>query len=346
MIVETDYPYFQVFNDVGAAQTYLVSLLGAVSARYREQVGVILTFPYLGLHSNSNDGWDSESQGSYDQLLEFQDKWGESFQNAAPAHGDLYHFISGANLGGGIAWLPALCNQDYGFAVSGNIGGNTPFPIAVGPLNWDFIVVAHETGHNFNAPHTHDYCPPLDQCAPAGYFGACQTQEVCTTEGTIMSYCHICGAGMLNETTYFHPQSVADMRALAEGGCLQPFEGVLATNLGFAKAGVGGTPALSVSYTKAPSLLHLDSTGVPPFKPGAIFLSLAQALTPFKGGILVPFPQFQIFVMSSPAGVLPLALPVSFSFPTGVTLYVQEWFKDTGPGYAATNGVRFELIKP
>ncbi|HEX5010798.1 MAG TPA: hypothetical protein VFY71_10375 [Planctomycetota bacterium] len=94
----------------------------------------------------------------------------------------------------------------------------TPFPISVGPLNWDVVVVAHETGHNVNALHTHDG--------------------------------------------------------------LQPFEGVLVADLGDAKA-----------------------------------------------------------------GALPHALPVSFSAPAGLVA-AQEWFKDTGPGYAATNGVRFELIVP
>jgi hypothetical protein len=347
VVIETDFQFFQIFGNVDAARVYALSLLGAVSSRYREQIGVILTFPYLGLHSSAADGWDSPDSGSsIDMLYEFQDKWGASFQNLAPAHGDLYHFLSGANLGGGVAWLPALCDQDYGFAVSGNLGGSTPFPIAVGPLNWDFIVVAHETGHNFNALHTHDYCPPLDECAPAGYFGGCQSQQVCTTQGTIMSYCHLCGAGMLNETTFFHPQSVADMRAQAEAGCLQPFEGVLVTDLGFAKPGSGGTPELAVSYTKSPALLHVDSIGLPGLQAGALFLSTTQLNAPFKGGVLVPFPDFKIFLVSSPAGQLPLALPVSFSFPTGLVLYAQEWFKNGGPGYAATNGVRFELIKP
>jgi hypothetical protein len=120
--------------------------------------------------------------------------------------------------------LPGLCDQIYGFGVSGNVDGQVAFPVAQGPLNWDFMVFAHEVGHNFGAPHTHDYCPPLDECAPPGYFGSCQTQEDCITDGTVMSYCHLCPGGLSNITTYFHPQNVADMRGYAESvGCVDPY---------------------------------------------------------------------------------------------------------------------------
>ena len=78
----------------------------------------------------------------------------------------------------------------------------------------------HELGHNFSTPHTHNYCPvPIDQCAPAGFFGDCQTGEVCTTSGTIMSYCHACPGGLSNYTTWFHPIVADVMRAQAEIGC-------------------------------------------------------------------------------------------------------------------------------
>jgi hypothetical protein len=105
--------------------------------------------------------------------------------------------VSGANLGGGIAYLSTLCDtaQDFSFAVSGNIDGQVPFPIAVGPLNWDFMVTAHETGHNFGSPHTHDFSPPIDQCA----FG------ICITDGTLMSYCHLCPGGLASITTPARP---------------------------------------------------------------------------------------------------------------------------------------------
>src|SRR5204863_1193760 len=67
-------------------------------------------------------------------------------------------------------------------------------------------VVQHEIGHNFNSPHTHDYCNiggsplPIDNCWAGCETGAITGLPSCTSPtpwftsgggaGTIMSYCH------------------------------------------------------------------------------------------------------------------------------------------------------------
>jgi hypothetical protein len=341
--VETDTQFYDLFGDLDAARTYALALLGAVSARYREQVDVILSVPYLGLYTTS-DPWISQDIGgsSIDVLFEFQDAWDEG---GAPVEADLYHIISGAGLGGGVAYLSVLCDQDYGFAASGNLGAETPIPIAVGPLNWDFVVVAHETGHNFGAVHTHDYCPPVDECAPDGYFGECQDTQACTTEGTIMSYCHLCDGGFLNETTFFHPQSTADMRAFAEGSCLQLFSGLITADLGFAKPGSGGTPALSMSGSADPDTLHLTISSAPSSAPGVLFVSTTTVYLPFKGGTLVPADQYIFPLSSGPTGTVSLSAPLGFSGLWGLTLHAQAWLADGGP-LAATNGLSAQFIVP
>ncbi len=347
--LETDYQFFQLFNDLDAARTYALTLFGAIGARYREQIGVIITLPYLGLYTSNNDPWFNQDVGgsSIDVLYEFRDAWGTGFGGAPPVEATVYHLISGASLGGGVAYLGALCNADYGFGVTGNLGGITPFPIVpAGALNWDFVATAHEIGHNFNADHTHNYCPPLDECAPPGYFGGCQFSQNCTTQGTIMSYCHLCSGGFANETTYFHPLSVADMRAAALSSCMPLFEGVLASNLGFAKSGSNGLPTLEVSYEASNNTLTFDVSHAPPGKPGTLFISLSQALLPFKGGTLVPAPELMLGAASTAAGTVTLPLIVNFSFPDGVPLVMQAWFKDTAGTVAATNGVLAELFIP
>jgi hypothetical protein len=158
-----------------------------------------------------------ESGGtSIDMLNEFASAWSGN----VPGGAVLGHFVSGANLGGGVAVLGVLCDTSHTatFAVSGNMHGQTPFPIAVGPLNWDFMVVAHETGHNFNSPHTHSYTPPIDNCAGG----------VCISNGTIMSYCHLCSGGLSNVTTYFHEPTVVNVMKAHAASCLPPLAPLVA----------------------------------------------------------------------------------------------------------------------
>ena len=217
--VETDYQLFQVWGNLGAMQTYVMALIGAVSDRYLEQIDVILTYPYLQFYTNPNDPWTEQDSGGncIDVLYEFQGAW----QFNIPAGAHLAWFLSGASLGCGVAWLDVLCNPEFGFAVSGNINGGVTFPVMQGANNWDFMVFAHEGGHNFGSPHTHDFCPPLDKCSSNN----CEGGQVCTSSGTIMSYCHQCPGGLANITTYFHPTVVNLMRTEADNSCLPDFGG-------------------------------------------------------------------------------------------------------------------------
>ena len=226
--VETDWQmYNDVFGGSLAAQTaYIASLTAAASDRYETQLNTVLTYPYVQFYTSSNDGWSSQDSGgsSVDLLYEFQAAW----TGNVPAGATLGHFLSGASLGGGVAWLDVLCNDEFNFGVSGNINSNVTFPVNQGPQNWDFMVFCHEMGHNFSSPHTHDYCPPVDQCPPSQYWGQCQTAEVCTTQGTIMSYCHLCSGGLANITTFFHPTVVAQILP-ATNSCLPLYAGVSGT---------------------------------------------------------------------------------------------------------------------
>jgi hypothetical protein len=208
--VETDYQLFQQFGSLGAETTYVTTLLAAVSSRYEEQIDTVLTYPYVQFYTNSGDPWTSGDSGgdSIDMLNEFVGAWSGSI----PAGAVLGHMLSGSSLGGGVAYLGVLCDsaQAFSFAVSGNISGDVPFPIQVSPLNWDFMVFAHETGHNFNSPHTHDYSPQIDNCAGGS----------CITNGTIMSYCHLCSGGLSNITTYFNTPAVVNVMKSHANSCL------------------------------------------------------------------------------------------------------------------------------
>ena len=220
---ETDYQCYQVWNNLGAMTTYITTMLTFSSDRYETQVNTVLTFPYMQFYTNSNDPWSAQdgSASCIDVLYELQAAWAGNI----PGGARIAHLYSGASLGCGVAWLDVLCDNTYNFSVSGNVNGNLSFPIVQQPNNWDFIVFTHELGHNFGSPHTHDFCPPLDECAPSGYFGQCQNSQVCTSSGTVMSYCHLCSGGTANITTYVHPPAAAVMTNGANN-CLDLYSGI------------------------------------------------------------------------------------------------------------------------
>jgi len=245
--IESDVQYYQRFNNVAAQASYTATLWAFISDRFETQAATILTFPYVGFYTNGSDPWSTPDTGggSGAMLNEFQAAW----VGQIPAGARVGHFMSGANLGGGVAWLGVLCDNSYNFAVSGNLDASVPFPVQQHPANWDFMVCAHELGHNFSAPHTHDYCPPVDECSPSGYFGGCQTQQVCTNQGTLMSYCHLCGGGLGNVSPSFHPRSAQDMTAAALA-CLPEYQAISAT-----------TPVLFAPFQ--PSALSATIFGTP-----------------------------------------------------------------------------------
>ncbi len=342
--VETDYQLHQVFgNNLSAQTAYVTSLMTWASFRYEGQIGTILTYPYVKFYTTPADPWVAQDNGGncIDVLYEFQAAW----QNNIPAGGEIGHFLSGANLGCGVAWLPGLCNPPYNFSVSGNINGDVSFPVQVSPDNWDFMVVTHELGHNFNSPHTHDYCPPLDQCAPSGYFGQCQTQQVCTNQGTLMSYCHLCSGGLSNVTTFFHPTNVADMRAWVESTCLPLACGDPVVYCTAKTNSVGCVP--EIGWSGHPTLSGLDDLAVTASQVvnsqnGILFYGWAPDAKPYQGGWICVGPPIVRTPVQVSGGTPPPATDCSgtFSFAwthakllaaglgAGVTIYLEYWYRD------------------
>ncbi len=343
--VETDFQYFQLFGNLAAAESYALTLFAAVGATYRAEVGVVIELPYLGLYSSPADPWVAQDQGggAGDLLGEFRDKW----QNGAPVPGDLNHFLSGAGLGGGVAWLDVLCSPYWGFGVSGNLGANTPFPVTQGPLNWDYFVVAHELGHNFASPHTHDYCPPLDQCAPNGYWGGCQTQSVCQP-GTLMSYCHLCPSGIANVAPAFHPVVRQRIRDAVLASCLLPFGELKVANLGQGYS-AGVLPLiLGAALDLADRSLEFLFAGAPAPTTGVLVLGATSSPIPLAGGTLVPAPDLLVGVATPVVTGAFGPYGVGNGFPTGVELFAQAWLVDvTAPGFLrASNALRLDIIVP
>ena len=208
--VETDHEFLLLFGgNQGAAAAYVATLFSALTDIYSRDVGLRPSPCLIRLWPTAKDPWDATGTGA--QLSQFRSVW-EATPPAVQRNSAT--FLSGRGLGGGVAWLNAGCGS-YAYSVSANLGGWFPYPLVDNSWdNWDIMVVAHELGHNYGAPHTHNYTPPADGCG--------SDPQDCTAanndEGTIMSYCHICDGGMSNVDMRFHPMSIGSITSYIGGG--------------------------------------------------------------------------------------------------------------------------------
>jgi hypothetical protein len=211
--IETDHEFFQLFGNAAAATNYIGNLIGYASTIYEREISTSLVVQSVSLWSTSGDPWGQSTTTC--GLMEFGRYWNK---NRAGTSRTVAHFLSGKRLGGGIAWLSALCRGGFsaniancpgiptdapwggGYGFTASISG--AFDINNPRVIWDIVAVAHEIGHNFNSPHTHCYngiggsSSPVDQCR-SGESASCYngTQSLPgpagAGSGTIMSYCHL-----------------------------------------------------------------------------------------------------------------------------------------------------------
>ncbi|MCY7292919.1 MAG: M12 family metallo-peptidase [Ferruginibacter sp.] len=104
--------------------------------------------------------------------------------------GDLAHLLSQRSIGGGVAYLNSICNNNnLKTAVSGNLTNSfNALPV----YSWPVMVITHELGHNLGSPHTQSCSWPggaIDNCYATE--GGCPQGPSPTNGGTVMSYCHL-----------------------------------------------------------------------------------------------------------------------------------------------------------
>ena len=115
------------------------------------------------------------------------------------------------------------------------------------------------------------------------------------------------------------------------------------SDIGHAKPGTAGLPALAGSGSLAPnSANQLELTKAAPNAPATLVFGLAQYNLAFKGGTLAPSPDVLVFLATDPTGKLSLPFTFPAGAPPGTDLFFQDWIADAGAswGYAASNGLR------
>jgi hypothetical protein len=197
--VESDYEY--TLNAFGgstdAAAAYALVLMGADSEIYTREINTRFEVTFLRVWVDDSDMYSGPS--SIDRLYQMQEHWSANMGQVDRTITHMLTAVRGDT--GGVAWLGVLCDKDFGYGLSDYIEGFFPYPlIDHSHQNWDLMVTAHEIGHNFGSPHTHDVQPPVDGCG----LGDCSQKD----QGTIMSYCHTCQGGMSNISLNLHPRMI------------------------------------------------------------------------------------------------------------------------------------------
>jgi len=189
LAVETDFEYFELFNDVTAATDYIVAMYGEVSAIYMRDLDTRVEVVFARIWDEPDDLFNVVEPSP---LPEFAAYWNA---NMGAVERDAAQLFSGRRdyPFGGQAYVSALCNS-FAYGVVGYAVGAFPDPSMPSPLHYDITVTAHELGHNAGTGHTHD--DGIDTC---------QDPDTTPQRGTIMSYCgQTWSGGNANRDLRFH----------------------------------------------------------------------------------------------------------------------------------------------
>jgi hypothetical protein len=278
LAVDNDYEMYGVKfgGNLTAVTAYVMTVLGTVNLIDERDLETTLKLVYLNFWTTSSDPYTATNTS--DQLSEFRAYW-LAANGSISSH--LQHLISGRALGGGIAYLDAVCSNGYGVSA---IDAIYTYPTVTS--TWDVEVITHELGHNLGSPHTHSCVWVAEGRWPAGTLDSCVAPEgSCATytnhlppdKGTIMSYCHLIGGVANGIRLEFHPVCVSRMRGVMSNCALFPTpappRNPVATNtatglqLTWTASPSSGVTAYSVYRSRLPLDLGAPYIGLTPASP-------------------------------------------------------------------------------
>ncbi|HCA43343.1 MAG TPA: hypothetical protein DEP28_08845 [Bacteroidetes bacterium] len=216
-VVAIDIDHFtnNVYGGATNAINWGTALIAATSAIYMKEENIKLSIGYIRSWTTP-DPYTSTSGPV--MLNQFANEW---ISTQGSVNRVIAHLLTRRNNldVAGIAYLGVLCNNNLGYGLSGTLTGvinNIP------NYSYDVVVVAHEMGHNFGSPHTHN-CSwvggPIDTCEQVE--GGCYNGPIRPTVGTIMSYCDLVSGGSVVLDFGDQPGELIRIRAESVG-CITP----------------------------------------------------------------------------------------------------------------------------
>lgn len=229
---EGTYDFFALMgSDLQKASAYIAAVMTQVSKIYQDNLNVNLIISYVLIWQEESKDPYKSTENLFDKLSLMPNLWyNKSVDRAITClFADLSNQPANTTVAGiafsGSPNYGTLCNKSLGYSVFG-IRGNGKYPTM--NYTWDVNCAAHEIGHNFSSPHTHNcdyFVPPIDTCVtgtdPGGIYDACiKSGKAKPILGTLMSYCHLTHSTRSVDLN-FHPRCITIMRKAAENArCL------------------------------------------------------------------------------------------------------------------------------
>ncbi len=236
LYLEVDYDiYVNKGSSVPNVNSYVTGLFNQVSTLYaNEQINTLVSEILVWTQASPYNS--TSSIGMLNAFTAYRQGF----------NGDLAQLLS-YKASGGVAYVDGLCRTNPDFSMS--YAGISSTYQNVPTYSWTVEVCTHEFGHLFGSQHTHACVWNGNNTAIDGCYtteGGCPNPGIPSPSvgGTIMSYCHLTGAG-INFSNGFGTQPGNIIRSeVTVAPCLQACSGG-----GGGGGGGGGNPCTSNTLT-------------------------------------------------------------------------------------------------